>query len=693
MMLLLITAGFAQRSPVDSLRSAADRASTDTAKINALNRLAEYHSRQMQFPEGLKVTSEAKELADAADYTAGKATALEIEASIADSRSDFDGAINKYNEALPLARSIRDTKMEATIIQGIANAYYSKGINEKAMSNYMASLRLREKIADSSGIANSMMGLSIVYNDMNRDDLALDYALRALGIKERLGDKRTASWLLNNIGSSYLSLRDTVSALQHFNRSVAIKKELGDEYGLATTYNNIAAIHLGRKNTAEALNFYQQAYKLRMRLNPEDHHVHSINSSAIAQVFLATGKYDSAAFYTRLAIDEGKAANSYDALATPYKTMSELLARQGEFSEALNYLNLHLAARDSILNTQTNELMTEMASRYENEKKEQQLEHQQTEIAKQKQLKNMLLVIILLIILFAAVIFAVVYSGYRNKKRANALLSQKNAEIELQKAMVDEKNKDITDSIVYARRIQQAILPSHEYIRNLLPESFVLFLPKAIVSGDFYWIEKKGSKVFIAVVDCTGHGVPGAFMTFMAYSLLNEAVMERGLERPDAILNEMRSTLNRMLRQKNDAAALRDGMDISLCAIDLSSLSLEYAGAFNPLWVARKGSMMEISADKQPVGVYNEDGEQPFTHNYMKLEHGDMVYMFTDGYADQFGGRKGKKFKYRQLNELLLRCSALPAKDQQHLLESTLADWKGKLEQVDDICITGIRIS
>jgi serine phosphatase RsbU (regulator of sigma subunit) len=282
--------------------------------------------------------------------------------------------------------------------------------------------------------------------------------------------------------------------------------------------------------------------------------------------------------------------------------------------------------------------------------------------------------------------------GYLAKKKANITLEEKNALIEHQKEIVEEKNKDITDSIHYAQRIQRAILPSADYQRNILPSSFTLFKPKDIVSGDFYWIEKWGSKIIVAVIDCTGHGVPGAFMTFVAYSLLNEAVLEHGIDDPAAILNEMRRNLNKMLRQKNDSEALKDGMDISICALDLKAMTLEYSGAYNPLWLVRKNQINETKADKQPIGVFLDSEPKPFTKHTIPVEQGDMFYLFTDGYADQFGGEKGKKFKYKSLQQLLVSINEKPVEEQRSILDHEFEKWKGNINQIDDVCIVGVRI-
>ncbi|MDF2438750.1 MAG: rsbU 7 [Bacteroidota bacterium] len=257
---------------------------------------------------------------------------------------------------------------------------------------------------------------------------------------------------------------------------------------------------------------------------------------------------------------------------------------------------------------------------------------------------------------------------------------------------IDEKNKDITDSIHYAKRIQEAILPSDSSIKQLLPDSFVFYKPKDIVSGDFYWLEQWGPQTLIAAVDCTGHGVPGAFMSIVAHNLLTQAVNVLGLAKPALILNETNSQLSKKLNQNPEEATVRDGMDIALCAINYKKSTMEFAGANNPLWLIRDNQVIEINGDKFPVGAFIGEELQRFTNHEWEIQKGDCIYLFTDGYADQFGGPKGKKFKYKQFQELLISIHQKPMAEQKEILTNRNAEWQGDLEQVDDILVIGIRI-
>ena len=308
--------------------------------------------------------------------------------------------------------------------------------------------------------------------------------------------------------------------------------------------------------------------------------------------------------------------------------------------------------------------------------------------------------------------------------RLQKIIEKNTAEIRQQKEKIEQKNKDITDSIQYAKRIQEAILTSSEYCKQILPQHFILFKPKDIVSGDFYWAyASKNNTAIWTVADCTGHGVPGAFMSMIGSSLLNEIIIDKGITSADEILNELKSHIIKALGQTGATGEARDGMDAALCIWYKDTNKLEYAGANNPLCLIRNvetrnvetrsassppathntnPQLIEIKPDKQPIG-YEEDKEAPFTKHEIQLQKGDTIYTFSDGYKDQFGGPNdpkgtssygaGKKFSYKRFKELLLSIQDKSMQEQKEILDKTIEDWKGdKEEQIDDICIIGVRI-
>jgi len=276
------------------------------------------------------------------------------------------------------------------------------------------------------------------------------------------------------------------------------------------------------------------------------------------------------------------------------------------------------------------------------------------------------------------------------KERTEEVVKQKD-EIEKQRDEIADKNRSITDSIEYASRIQTAVLPSHEYAREILPEHFIFFRPRDIVSGDFYWMTQKDNLLVLIAADCTGHGVPGAFMSMLGVSFLNEIVNRHDITSANAILNQLRTDVKKTLGQEGKEGEAKDGMDLALCIVDLEKLKLQYAGAYNPFYLYRNNELIEIKADRMPIGIYINEKET-FSNHEIELQKGDVFYIFSDGFQDQFGGEDGSKFKTKNFKKLLLEIHQKPMEEQHKLLEETIDDWRGRWEQVDDIIVMGVRV-
>ncbi|MBL7918511.1 MAG: SpoIIE family protein phosphatase, partial [Bacteroidia bacterium] len=312
----------------------------------------------------------------------------------------------------------------------------------------------------------------------------------------------------------------------------------------------------------------------------------------------------------------------------------------------------------------------------------------QAVIEKQATQKNALTIGGLLVLIIAVIS---VFAFISNKKKSN-LLSKQVHEINYQNAIIKEKNKDITDSIVYAKRLQEAVFPLTNELNNYFCESFVLFRPKDIVSGDFYWFEETNNLTYLIVGDSTGHGVPGAFMSILGHNLLNQIILEEKISSPAEILSTLDNRVTKSLNKKGSKEEYNDGMDIGVCVIDKKSKKLYYSGANRPLIIKRGNEIFELKQNKFAIGGINTKDTKIFTQHEMDYFENDIFYLFSDGYYDQFGGPKGKKFKFKQLQEVLLTNANKSMEDQQKILNETFDAWKGNLEQVDDVCIIGIRL-
>jgi serine phosphatase RsbU (regulator of sigma subunit) len=273
------------------------------------------------------------------------------------------------------------------------------------------------------------------------------------------------------------------------------------------------------------------------------------------------------------------------------------------------------------------------------------------------------------------------------KKILEQKVAERTAEV-VQKSMeIEEKNRDITASIRYAERIQRAMLPRE----NSFNQTFVLYMPKDIVSGDFYWMYDNGDLQFIAACDCTGHGVPGAFMSIIGHNSLNKVVREYGITRPGSILDQLNLEVMKALTQRNEET-INDGMDLTLIAFNRKEFTLEFAGAYNPLYLVRDGEVIVFKADRFPIGMSSMESKKTFVNQKVDIKSGDMIYMSSDGYADQFGSRDAKKFKSGNVKKLLAQIYMLPVEEQRRRLEKEILEWKGDLPQVDDIMFIGTKI-
>ena len=299
---------------------------------------------------------------------------------------------------------------------------------------------------------------------------------------------------------------------------------------------------------------------------------------------------------------------------------------------------------------------------------------------------------IVLLVALALLLISII-SQTRSLYLARQLLKEKEKALDLiekQKLELEIRDKNLTDSLIYAQRIQEALLPSEEFFRKHFRDSFIFFRPKDIVSGDFYWIDEKGDKIFVVAADCTGHGVPGALMSMVGLEIIEKAIIEDNIEKPSAILSVMDRALEKTFsREKNIGTIIRDGMDIGLCVIDRKRKKLEYSGAFFPLYLIRGNSLTEIKGDKIIIGM-NPEGLE-YTSHELDLFDDDILYIFSDGYADQFGGNENKKFMYRRFRYLLTRIHSFPITDQKSILDDNIRTWMASNPQVDDIMVLGFR--
>jgi serine phosphatase RsbU (regulator of sigma subunit) len=515
----------------------------------------------------------------------------------------------------------------------------------------------------------------------------LVYFNNALKIKIEQGDKTGEAGIYNNMAEIYSIQKNYQQALVYNLKAMKLNEETGDLEGVNGCYINIGDNFIAQQKPNEALNYFIESLKISTRLGTQASVVNCYNG--IAACYELMSNYPKSLIYYEKAAAVSKNKGFKKELQEAYLHLSSINERLKNYELALQYDKLYGNVKDTLLNEESLKQTTELNTRYETDKKEKEIllltKDQQL---KDKTLKEQRLVRIGLIIglgLFLALSF-LLFNRYRFKQKANLIL-------EKQKQEIHQKNRQITDSIDYAKTIQEAILPDDEKLSSCLQDYFILYKPKAIVSGDFYWIGKKDGKIICAVADCTGHGVPGAFMSLLGHNILENVIQKDGATDPGAMLTKLNEEIVTRFSKGRERETVKHGMDIALISIDKSKQQLQYAGARNSLYLVREQVLTEFKADKMSTGIEASDhAEVRYTTSNSNLQKRDMLYMFSDGFPDQKGGPEKKKFFYQPFKELLVAISNLPVDKQKQKLDEVIMDWIGTGEQIDDILVMGIRM-
>ena len=564
--------------------------------------------------------------------------------------------------------------------------------------------------------------MGIVYQNISNYKKATELYKEGAKLAEKLGNKKLLAQSYNCFGNLFGLQKQLSQASEYFNKALVISKEIKDVRKVAVILSNLANIEYSKayvSNDYTKCNLvYKEAVEWAVLAKDTEMQISTVGNWGMS--YSDEGKFDLSMEKLNYAISLAKSSNHQSDLISLYhylgRTLSfmkqydksfasyneslrlafefkdvdfqsenyfclaELNYELGKYKEAYDFFEKFKTTEDTLSNKAIINELNAIKVKYDTEKKQKEIELLKVNANKDKIMKTSLFVGALFLLALAFLLF----NRYKLKSKTNLLL-------ETQNAIITEKNKDISDSINYAKKIQDAILPNANEIKKVFPDSFVLSMPKDVVSGDFYWFTENEKYKLFVVADCTGHGVPGAFMSMIGTTLLNNIVNERKNYKPDTILNELRKSIISDLKQGEDSQN-KDGMDISLICIDKETQLLQIACANNPIWIVKQdNSLIEIKADKQPIG-YVSPNQKDFTLQSFELEKGDIIYQFTDGFADQFGGVKGKKFKYTQLKEIIIGLKTMSINQQGDVLKEVFMNWKNNVEQIDDVLISGIKI-
>jgi serine phosphatase RsbU (regulator of sigma subunit)/tetratricopeptide (TPR) repeat protein len=633
---------------------------------------------------------------------------------------DFNEAITEYEKAFSFYSDRQDYNKMASSLNQIGFLMFRKNDLPGALLNFNKAVEYSEKGGgDNSFLTDAWSNIAICHQNLGNQKAMLQSFEKALDYAKKAGRTEEAARIERIIAMIYFKKGDNYHAELYCLNCIESAKSSSSFNTLQLCYKDYSAVLEAGNDFIKALEYYEKHLNLRDSLNYESRIAEKASADMIAE-------YESAEQRIRNEIAseeiEGLEIKSLREEKLRKDNEVTLLLKQqaldqSEKDRALQSLALErerfeVSLRDQDIRSLESQrkIDTLLLRQREDEARvlesqnrllETEKKQQEEKAKKEKQIRKMAVGIGILMLLVAAMILIGLISTRRQNQRLaeskkhiekiNADLESTNEEVLKQKDIIEQKNQSITDSIQYASRIQNAVLPPIGFLSEWGLQNFILYKPKDIVSGDFYWGVKKNGKIILAAGDCTGHGVPGAFMSMLGHAFLDEIINTREINDAATILNILRDEIINTLRQKGTTGEARDGMDISLVIIDRKAGRMDYAGANNPLYLIRNGQMIRLQADRMPIGIHFISFT-PFVNQVIEVKKDDYIYLFSDGYADQFGGPRGKKFMYKPFQDLLLRNHMKSMELQKEILENTFEKWKGEREQVDDVMVIGIKV-
>ncbi len=690
--LLFATSAHAQ---IDSLRLALQNAKQDSTRLRLCLAIAAQQTNN-NLDSTFAYADKAEAIAKKMNNPKGIADAQYQRAYAVYYGGSGDSALHMYNRLIEDYRALGDSGSVAACFNKAGFIYREQGDRVRALKNYQSALAANVNNENILEAAGSYLNIGLIHHDQDELEEALKYELQALTLYQQTSDKGKICNALLRIGNVYSAMDDDTTALVYLQRALDLGQQIPSKRHIAISLNNMAGIYSRWGEPKRALGLYHQALIMRSEIGDVNGVALILNNMGLEHT--KADNYDSAYYYINKSSLLTDSIGYKDMQMANYKAFAELYAAQGQYEKAYHWqLNYQLMFEEINQEESKNEV-SRLNATLEKQESDRELERlsQQKLIddaaLSQEKTKGWFLGIVLAVV---GVLAIFVFISNRKTRRTNVVLETQKSEIAEQKKIVEEQHRDIVDSVNYALRIQQAVMPSRNDMKKLFPESFLIYKPRDIVSGDFWWIAEKGGMKVIVAADCTGHGVPGAFMSLIGTSLLNEIINEKGITDPGVILNMLSARVVKALHQNEERASASDGMDIALAVIDEEAELLMFAGANNSLYYTNiAGELHEVKGDRQPIGFYL-DKHSPFKVHTMSLQDVTNIYMFTDGYADQFCGNAGtqfgKKFKYSRLKTTLTSVQQLNSLQQKEFMQKTFEDWKGNMFQVDDVLMLGIK--
>lgn len=590
-------------------------------------------------------------------------------------------ALHLSRKKLEFAKILNDNQKIAGSYNDIGNQYLDLGNYSEALNNYIEASKYYGLIKDSAGIADEFSNISLIYSNKEDYPTAKRFLLKALRIYKNNNNSPGYCSTLMALADVCRDMNQIDSAFYCYNYVI---NHSHDSTDLIVVYNNMGLYFSDINNVDSALYLYELSNKYNFGF--KNKHNYAICISNIADCYFKKGNMSKALKGYLEGLKLSSELQSPELVQTNCDNLAIFYKKKKVFDSAYYYLERAKTITDSLDKNDSDLRLSDIKSGFDRDEKEAELKiHMLENEKKEEEKKNIKIIFIISSLLLLTVIgFAI--SRYKSKQKSYNKLKALNEEVVLQKNLVEEKQKEIVDSITYAERIQKPLLAKEELIKQHFTDCFVLFKPKAIVSGDFYWACENHDKLYLAVCDSTGHGVPGAFMSLLNIGFLSEAIKEKSISEPHEIFNYVRQ---RLIESISDHGQ-KDGFDGTLICYDKKKLRISYTAAHCTPLVIRNDEILEMASDKMPVG--KGERNHSFTLHHFDVKPNDRIYLYTDGYADQFGGPKGKKFKYKQLKAVLMSEYINKMSKQKLVIEEIFEEWQGELEQTDDVTIIGLKV-
>jgi serine phosphatase RsbU (regulator of sigma subunit)/Tfp pilus assembly protein PilF len=627
------------------------------------------------------------------------------------STSEPSQAIFYGLQGLELAKKTEDKYSEIQLLNNLGIAHYGLGVYEKTLEYFLQVLEIEKELDNPQSLSRAMNNVGIIYDEIGRLDKSTYYYEESIKIKKTYNDSLGISNTMSNLGLLFMKRGMPQKAIDYFRQCYKIDTQLKNEVGIYNSLHNIGIYHKDYGDKDSAINYIEKA--LLAVPKGEKHYDKTYIIKSLAESYLKAQNYRNAENYFNKAIQSAKEVEAIEVLKDSYKGLSEIYEHNNQYKKSLSAYKQYKSLNDSIFNQDFNTQVSQLEKNFEIQSKEKEIQllTNEAEITNLQLIrrKNSNYFLTALGLLLTVVAF-ISYNRYQLKNKSHKLLQQKNEEINLQKSEIkenrdeieaqrdsileqkhalEEASSEIMKSIWYAQHIQSAILPDLNKIKAVFHEFFMLYIPKSIVSGDFYWFTHKKDKIFFALADCTGHGIPGAFMTVMANDLLNSIVIQQNENNCAKIIKSLDEAVLNSLQYKENSSS--DGLDIALLCFDTKKQQLTFSGASMDILVYQRNEWKNYKGERFSIGGFTEPEQKQPKNITIDLKEDTQVYMYSDGYVDQFGGNEDKKFMKKRLRSLLDEIKILPLSQQKTKLEKAISDWKGNQEQTDDISFAGIR--